>query len=103
LARDSISRSTIIATIRSQHRRDARSWAVLRISRSSAILRIVPSAAATWPCGKARSICMTVGSVPITVPPLSSALAFDHRGWQLAQVGQGSLLGPPLLVAEALP
>src|SRR6201989_2605513 len=104
LDRGAINRSTIIATTKSQCRRDAAPFAVLRISRSSAIRRSVPSTAATWPCGRDRATRISSGPVPITVPPLSNAFSpVDDVARQLAQIGQGALLRTTLLVTVALP
>ncbi len=101
--RGAISRSTIIATTRSRWRRDLLSWAVLKISRSSAILRIVPSAAATWPCGSDRSTASSSGPVPITAPPFEQCPeTLDKGPRQLAQIGQGALLRAAARVAIAL-
>ena len=44
------------------------------MSRSSPIVRAVPRAAATWPCGSERTMLIAARSLGMTVPPFSSAL-----------------------------
>ena len=74
-----------MATMRSQQRREAGSFAALRINRSRPILRITPSAAATWPCGNERSTSSSCGPVPTTVPPFSTA-------FNVSIISRGNLL-----------
>ena len=60
-------RLAIIASAKSRSREAVR---LSRRGRSS--LRIMPSTAATWPCGSARWISKTSSGLATTLPPASS-------------------------------
>ena len=76
-------------------------------SRSAGRARACGSSPAPPPHGRGaatRSISSSPGPVPITVPPLSSALQpIDHVARQLAQIGSVRFCARPVLVAIALP
>ena len=89
--------ATIIATTRSQYRRDAASFRRAQDQPVSAIRRSIPSDAATWPCGSERSTCISSG--PVRSPCRPSAAPSDHRshhpaacsGWPVCASARGAL------------
>ena len=75
-------RLAIMASARSRSRDGVR-----LSSRGKSSLRIVPSTAATWPCGKARWISNTSPGRAIAVPPCSST-----RSPSITEAGNGPRL-----------